>query len=193
VPAVRGWPFSLHYVTKSVGKLLRIENGEVCPKFRVTWTWMDWLPLTATVIVAGHQPFHPFHFGPRPFHFGNPLDPGQRVPDPLVGTLPFKLTGKYWAQCRVLLKVLVVGWICTAGEEMISGKLDVTSLLHGASSGWGSRGWPPDKQGYNIFHNQYRAVDFLCHWLDFGRCSGGMTNNSWPQETRKLLHLERGG
>ncbi|PSN58192.1 hypothetical protein C0J52_06007 [Blattella germanica] len=39
-----------------------------------------------------HQPFHPFHFGPRPFHFGNPLDPGQRVPDPLVGSLPFKLT-----------------------------------------------------------------------------------------------------
>ncbi|XP_021942374.1 runt-related transcription factor 3-like isoform X2 [Zootermopsis nevadensis] len=39
-----------------------------------------------------HQPFHPFHFGPRPFHLGNPLDPGHRVPDPLVGTLPFKLT-----------------------------------------------------------------------------------------------------
>ncbi|KAJ9573921.1 hypothetical protein L9F63_008694, partial [Diploptera punctata] len=40
-----------------------------------------------------HQPFHPFHFGPRPFHFGPSLDPGQRVPDPLVGSLPFKLTG----------------------------------------------------------------------------------------------------
>ncbi|XP_063243243.1 runt-related transcription factor 1-like [Bacillus rossius redtenbacheri] len=52
-----------------------------------------------------HQQFHPFHFGPRPFHFGNPLD--QRVPDPLVGALPFKLTGEcdryismlfFWAQ-----------------------------------------------------------------------------------------------
>ncbi|GLG94574.1 Protein lozenge [Gryllus bimaculatus] len=38
-----------------------------------------------------HQAFHPFHFGPRPFPFGGPLDPG-RVPDPLVGSLPFKLT-----------------------------------------------------------------------------------------------------
>ncbi|XP_049799590.1 uncharacterized protein LOC126234892 [Schistocerca nitens] len=39
-----------------------------------------------------HQQFHPFHFGPRPFHFGSPLD-GQRVHDPLVGSLPFKLSG----------------------------------------------------------------------------------------------------
>nr|CAD7427309.1 unnamed protein product [Timema monikensis] len=38
-----------------------------------------------------HQQFHPFHFGGRPFHFGNPLDP-QRVSDPLVGSLPFKLS-----------------------------------------------------------------------------------------------------
>ncbi|KAF4525734.1 hypothetical protein B566_EDAN001994 [Ephemera danica] len=40
-----------------------------------------------------HQAFHPFHFGHRAhFHFGNPLDQ-PRVPDPLVGSLPFKLSG----------------------------------------------------------------------------------------------------
>ncbi|KAL0275108.1 UNVERIFIED_CONTAM: hypothetical protein PYX00_003069 [Menopon gallinae] len=39
-----------------------------------------------------HQQFHPFHFGPRPFHFGNPLDP-QKIADPMVGSLPFKLSG----------------------------------------------------------------------------------------------------
>lgn len=33
--------------------------------------------------VPGHQPFHPFHFGPRPFPFGHPQDP-----------LGFKLSGK---------------------------------------------------------------------------------------------------
>lgn len=31
-----------------------------------------------------HQGFHPFPFGPRPFH-----------PDPLTGGLPFKLSGTY--------------------------------------------------------------------------------------------------
>ncbi|KAK6617023.1 hypothetical protein RUM44_005380 [Polyplax serrata] len=41
-----------------------------------------------------HQQFHPFHFGPRPFHFGNPLDP-QRVADPMMGSLLFKLPGKH--------------------------------------------------------------------------------------------------
>ncbi|XP_039283412.1 runt-related transcription factor 3-like isoform X2 [Nilaparvata lugens] len=35
-----------------------------------------------------HQQFHPFHFGPRPFPFGNPLDP-QRLGE----GLPFKLSG----------------------------------------------------------------------------------------------------
>ncbi|XP_046672760.1 segmentation protein Runt-like isoform X2 [Homalodisca vitripennis] len=35
-----------------------------------------------------HQPFHPFHFGPRPFPFGAHLDP-QRVAE----SLPFKLSG----------------------------------------------------------------------------------------------------
>ncbi|XP_054269643.1 runt-related transcription factor 1-like isoform X1 [Macrosteles quadrilineatus] len=35
-----------------------------------------------------HQPFHPFHFGPRPFPFGPHLDP-QRVAE----SLPFKLSG----------------------------------------------------------------------------------------------------
>ncbi|XP_071439007.1 runt-related transcription factor 3-like [Hetaerina americana] len=39
-----------------------------------------------------HQAFHPFHFGHRPFQFGSPLDP-QRIPDPLVASLPFKLSG----------------------------------------------------------------------------------------------------
>jgi len=34
--------------------------------------------------VAGHQAFHPFHFGPRPFPFGHPQDP-----------LGFKLSGKW--------------------------------------------------------------------------------------------------
>ncbi|RZF47686.1 hypothetical protein LSTR_LSTR005703 [Laodelphax striatellus] len=38
--------------------------------------------------ISGHQQFHPFHFGPRPFPFGNPLDP-QRLGD----GLPFKLSG----------------------------------------------------------------------------------------------------
>lgn len=33
--------------------------------------------------VIGHQAFHPFHFGPRPFPFGHPQDP-----------LGFKLSGK---------------------------------------------------------------------------------------------------
>lgn len=33
--------------------------------------------------VPGHQAFHPFHFGPRPFPFGHPQDP-----------LGFKLSGK---------------------------------------------------------------------------------------------------
>jgi hypothetical protein len=59
-------------------------------------------PVTTVLIVTGHQPFHPFHFGPRPFHFGNPLDPGQRVPNPLVGSLPFKLTGKLFASASNL-------------------------------------------------------------------------------------------
>ncbi|CAH0388398.1 unnamed protein product [Bemisia tabaci] len=36
-----------------------------------------------------HQSFHPFHFAPRAFPFGTPLDP-QRVAD-----LPFKLSGKH--------------------------------------------------------------------------------------------------
>ncbi|XP_059478952.1 runt-related transcription factor 1-like isoform X2 [Neocloeon triangulifer] len=40
-----------------------------------------------------HQAFHPFHFGHRThFHFGNPLDQ-PRIPDPLAGSLPFKLSG----------------------------------------------------------------------------------------------------
>ncbi|KAG8273811.1 hypothetical protein J6590_011356 [Homalodisca vitripennis] len=38
--------------------------------------------------LSGHQPFHPFHFGPRPFPFGAHLDP-QRVAE----SLPFKLSG----------------------------------------------------------------------------------------------------
>ncbi|XP_065353807.1 runt-related transcription factor 1-like isoform X1 [Cloeon dipterum] len=40
-----------------------------------------------------HQAFHPFHFGHRShFHFGNPLDQ-PRIPDPLAGSINFKLSG----------------------------------------------------------------------------------------------------
>ncbi|XP_026684337.1 runt-related transcription factor 1-like [Diaphorina citri] len=38
----------------------------------------------------GHSSFHPFHFGPRPFPFGNPLDVHGR---PTNDALPFKLSG----------------------------------------------------------------------------------------------------
>ncbi|KAI5711498.1 hypothetical protein M8J75_000860 [Diaphorina citri] len=37
-----------------------------------------------------HSSFHPFHFGPRPFPFGNPLDVHGR---PTNDALPFKLSG----------------------------------------------------------------------------------------------------
>ncbi|XP_075210248.1 uncharacterized protein LOC142317575 [Lycorma delicatula] len=43
---------------------------------------------TSMCLFSGHQQFHPFHFGPRPFPFGNPLDP-QRIGE----GLPFKLSG----------------------------------------------------------------------------------------------------
>ncbi|XP_060850608.1 runt-related transcription factor 3-like isoform X1 [Rhopalosiphum padi] len=36
---------------------------------------------------AGNQGFHPFHFGPRPFPFGTPLDPNR------IAELPLKLSG----------------------------------------------------------------------------------------------------
>lgn len=74
--------------------IIRMESSDSCSPYRMMRTGMYQHPVTTVLIVAGHQPFHPFHFGPRPFHLGNPLDPGHRVPDPLVGTLPFKLTGK---------------------------------------------------------------------------------------------------
>jgi len=37
---------------------------------------------------GNHQGFHPFHFGPRPFPFGTPLDPNR------IAELPLKLSGK---------------------------------------------------------------------------------------------------
>lgn len=37
---------------------------------------------------AGNQGFHPFHFGPRPFPFGTPLDPNR------IAELPLKLSGE---------------------------------------------------------------------------------------------------
>ncbi|XP_050434776.1 runt-related transcription factor 2-like [Adelges cooleyi] len=37
--------------------------------------------------LAGNQGFHPFHFGPRPFPFGTPLDPNR------IAELPLKLSG----------------------------------------------------------------------------------------------------
>ncbi|XP_050060993.1 protein lozenge-like isoform X1 [Aphis gossypii] len=36
---------------------------------------------------TGNQGFHPFHFGPRPFPFGTPLDPNR------IAELPLKLSG----------------------------------------------------------------------------------------------------
>ncbi|EEB14887.1 runx1, putative [Pediculus humanus corporis] len=54
-----------------------------------------------------HQQFHPFHFGPRPFHFGNPLDP-QRITDPMVGSLPFKLPVKVFTFKLPSIKIFVI-------------------------------------------------------------------------------------
>ncbi|KAF0766956.1 runt-related transcription factor 1-like isoform X2 [Aphis craccivora] len=38
-----------------------------------------------------NQGFHPFHFGPRPFPFGTPLDPNR------IAELPLKLSGKHFS------------------------------------------------------------------------------------------------
>lgn len=64
--------------------------------------WVNWCVLVRSINIiklnrvlgllfnsfAGNQGFHPFHFGPRPFPFGTPLDPNR------IAELPLKLSGK---------------------------------------------------------------------------------------------------
>jgi len=76
--AERGWPGA----TRALGGILSFLSA-LLPADK-----------EAIIDVAGHQAFHPFHFGHRShFHFGNPLDQ-PRISDPLAGSLPFKLSGE---------------------------------------------------------------------------------------------------
>lgn len=45
---------------------------------------------------AGNQGFHPFHFGPRPFPFGTPLDPNR------IAELPLKLSGNHFFFLQII-------------------------------------------------------------------------------------------
>jgi hypothetical protein len=125
---------------------------------------------TATVVVAGHQPFHPFHFGPRPFHFGSPLDPGQRVPDPLVGTLPFKLTGKYCTK----RKVPIYKFWSRAGFVLRERRwCQANWTLRHVATVWRVIRFRVGKKtsGYAGWHVPLSVSDsghFLCHFLDVG-------------------------
>lgn len=90
-PKLRMWKTSI--ISFSTQKLRR---KKIFPVF----TFFFAIPRTAyetyiidsyILSVVEHHGLHPFHFGPRPFPFGNPLDiHAQRMAE----SLPFKLSGE---------------------------------------------------------------------------------------------------